>query len=137
MKSLHISINIAHSGCKPSNFMSLFTQSLQVFLPYPYTSSLPPPHFYISSTLSHSCAPDAQTTSNCHASPHPPHSEYPRDCTNPHFSSCPSRHSTHPSHHHTLRSLKTLHIACYILWKLSPFRILNFRKFVDFPCRVS
>ena len=46
LKSLHISLNTAHLGCKPSTFMSSFTHSLQVFLFLPL--HLPPPHFYIS-----------------------------------------------------------------------------------------
>ena len=32
MKSLHTSLNTAHSGCKPSTFMSLSTHCFQVFL---------------------------------------------------------------------------------------------------------
>ena len=32
MKSLHTSLNTAHSGCKPSTFMSSSTHSFQVFL---------------------------------------------------------------------------------------------------------
>ena len=36
IKSLHISLNIAHSVCRPNYFMSSFTHSLQVFfLPLP------------------------------------------------------------------------------------------------------
>ena len=35
IESLHISLNIAHSGCRPNNFMSSFTFSSQVFLPLP------------------------------------------------------------------------------------------------------
>ena len=34
MKLLHISLNTAHSGCKPSAFISSFTHSYQVFLPH-------------------------------------------------------------------------------------------------------
>ena len=34
-KPLHISLNTAHSGCKPSTFISSFTHSYQVFLPLP------------------------------------------------------------------------------------------------------
>ena len=33
MKSLDMSMNITYSGCRPSNFMSSFTHSSQVFLP--------------------------------------------------------------------------------------------------------
>ena len=32
MKFLHTSLNTAHSGCKPSTFMSLSTHSIQVFI---------------------------------------------------------------------------------------------------------
>ena len=35
MRSLHISLNTTHSGCKPSSFISSLTHSLQVFLPLP------------------------------------------------------------------------------------------------------
>ena len=35
MKPVHISLNTAHSGCKPSAFISSFTHSYQVFLPLP------------------------------------------------------------------------------------------------------
>ena len=35
MKSIHTSLNTAHPGCNPSNFMSSFTHSPQVFLPLP------------------------------------------------------------------------------------------------------
>ena len=57
----------------------------------PYISPPPPPPFYrpIPNHL-HSYTPDAQTTSICHASPHPPHSVHPEDCTNPHCISHPS-----------------------------------------------
>ena len=35
MRPLHISLNTAHSGCKPNSSVSSFTHSLQVFLPLP------------------------------------------------------------------------------------------------------
>ena len=35
MRSLHISLNTTHSGCKPSSSISSLTHSLQVFLPLP------------------------------------------------------------------------------------------------------
>ena len=35
MRPLHIFLNTAHSGCKPSSSVSSFTHSLQVFLPLP------------------------------------------------------------------------------------------------------
>jgi hypothetical protein len=43
MKSLHISLDIVHSGCKPINFMLSLTHSIlsKSSCPYPYTSPLP------------------------------------------------------------------------------------------------
>ena len=35
MRPIHISLNTAHSGCKPSSFLSSFTRSIWVFLPLP------------------------------------------------------------------------------------------------------
>ena len=46
MKPLHISLNTAHSGCKPSTFISSFTHSYQAFLLLPAHLTPPPPHFY-------------------------------------------------------------------------------------------
>ena len=45
-KFLHTSLNIALSGCNPSNIMSSFTHSPQVFLPLPRTFHLS--HHHIS-----------------------------------------------------------------------------------------
>ena len=78
MKYLRISMNIAHSGCKPSTIMPSFTRTFSPSLPapsYPYNSPLPSPHFY-RPTLNHpqAYAPDAQTTSICLASTPLPHS---------------------------------------------------------------
>ena len=62
MKPLHISLNTAHSGCKPSSSVSFFTHSLQVSCPCPHTSPLPPPHFYRPTPNHlHSYVPHAQT----------------------------------------------------------------------------
>ena len=52
MKPLHIFLNTAHSGCKPSSSMSSFKHSLQVFLPLPLLFSPLPPHFYRDDTQS-------------------------------------------------------------------------------------
>ena len=98
MKSLHISLNTAQAGCKPSTFMSSFTHSLQVSYSSPYISPLPPPLFYRSIlNHPHTYAPDAQTTSICHASPHPPHFFlcHPEDCTNPHCAFYPFNDTPH------------------------------------------
>ena len=100
MRSLHISLNTTHSGCKPSSSISSLTHSLQVFLPLPHISPLPPPHFYKPTPNHlHSYAPHVQTTSISPASPPQPHSEPSKDCTNPHcaflsFSDTPHIHLT-------------------------------------------
>ena len=93
MMSLHISLNTAYSGCKPSTSMSSFTHSLQVFLFLPLhltpaTSTFLQANIQSSTLLSY--APDAQTTSICHASPYRPHFVCPKDCTNPHCTFYPS-----------------------------------------------
>ena len=50
MKSLHTSLNTAHSGCKPSTFMSLTAHYPHILskssFSSPYISPLPPPPFY-------------------------------------------------------------------------------------------
>ena len=62
---------------------------------------MPPPPFYRPiPKYPNSYAPDAQTTSICHASPQLPHSVHPEDCTNPHcvsYSSATPRTSISPS----------------------------------------
>ena len=85
MRSLHTFLNTAHSGCKPSTSMSSSTHFFQVSLFFslhlaPATSAFyrPTPNH------PHSYAPDAQSTSICHASPHTPHSAHSKDCKNPH-----------------------------------------------------
>ena len=61
------------SWCHPSHLLSKSSYSS------PYISPLPPLYFYrLTPNHPHSYAPDAQATSICHASPHPPHSVYPR-----------------------------------------------------------
>ena len=98
---------LMHSSCTTltslTSFLSLFLIKkksitvLQALVSYKssysflYISSLPPPPFYRPTpNHPHSYAPDAQTTSVCHASRHPPHSVYPKDCTNPHCTFYPS-----------------------------------------------
>ena len=84
-----------YPSCKPSNIMSSFTHSPQVFLPctfYPlHIPPQPPLHFYrTTQNHPHSNAPNVQTTSICHTSPHQPHSEHLEDCTTPYCAFCPS-----------------------------------------------
>ena len=77
LKTLHTSKKIAQSGFRPSNFMSSLTHSPQVILSCP---KLHLHHLHFSASqypmaILHSYAPDAQTISIWHASPHQQHSE--------------------------------------------------------------
>ena len=118
MKPLHISLNTAHSGCKPSTFISSFTHSYQVFLPLP--THLTP----VTTTFLHS---DTQSSlllrSIC-----PNHLNLP--CLTTSSTLCTPRrlqihtafpilqwHSAHPSHHHPFCSLQTLQI-CFLIFTL-------------------
>ena len=90
MRSLHISLNTTHSGCKPSSSISSLTSHI-LSCPYPHISLLPPPHSYRpTSNHLYSYAPHAQTISIYHASPPQPHSEPSNDYTNPHCAFYPS-----------------------------------------------
>ena len=119
MKSLHISLDIVHSGCKPINFMLSLTHSLQVFLPLPlhFTPAMQlhistgwHPIIHILTFQMHKPPQSATPHHICQ-----PHIEYPKDCKNPHFAFHPS---THPYHHHMLHPLQTmpifsLHCPCF------------------------
>ena len=108
MRSLHISLNTTHSGCKPSSSISSFTHSFQVFLPLPAHLTPAATTFLQADTQSSPLLRSTcQTTSIYHASPPQPHSEPSKDCTNPHCAFYPQRHPTHPSRHHPLRPLQT------------------------------
>ena len=74
MKSLHISLSTAHSECKPSTFMSSSTHSFQVFLFLLLHLTSATSTFLQADTQSSTILlyKDIQTTSICHASPHPP-----------------------------------------------------------------
>ena len=85
MKPLHISLNTAHSGCKPNAFISSFTIHTKSSFLYPHISPLPPPHFYRQThNHPHSYVPHAQTTSIYPASPPHQRSVHPKDFINPH-----------------------------------------------------
>ena len=101
MRSLHISLNTAHSGCKPSTLMSLSTHSPSFSIP-PLTSR--PCHLHLSTgryPIIHTprlqmLKPPQSTPPHCHAS----HSVHPENCTNPHcisYSSVTPRTSISPS----------------------------------------
>ena len=127
MKSLHISQNIARSGCRPSNFRSSFTQSPQVFLPLhsnPASSTLLPNHL-------RSHTPDAQTISIYHASPQWPHAFNTQKTTNGGVTCFAfygfNATSTNLSHHHThcplqamlifsLHCPSSVYLSLYMTW---------------------
>ena len=123
MKSLHISLNTAHSGCKPRTSMSLSTHSLchsmslsTHSLP---KSPIPPP-------TSHPC--HLHISTGWHQIIHTPMFQMPKppQSATPHHirhtlytqktvqihTSLPilQRHSIHPSHHHPIRPLQTMQI---------------------------
>ena len=91
MKPLHISLNTAHSGCKPSAFISSFTHSYQVFLPLPAHLTPATTTFLQADTQS---SPLLCSTCPNHlnlpASPPHQRSVHPKDCTIPHCVSYPS-----------------------------------------------
>ena len=123
MRPLHISLNTAHSWCKPNSSISSFTHSLQVFLPLPahlisatttflQGDSVTPNH-------THSYVPHAQTTSIYHASPL---QTLNTQKTIQDLTSLPilQSHTKHPSHHHTLCSPQALQILSLHCPCLSP-----------------
>ena len=94
--------------------MSLSTQSFQVFLFLPLHLTPATSTFLQANTQSSTLLRSQmlQTTSICHASPHPPHSVHPEDCTQIHTAfPILQRHPTHPSHHHPFGPLQTLQIC--------------------------
>ena len=116
MRSLHISLNTTHSGCKPSSSISSLTHSLQVFPPLPAHLTPATTTFLQADTQS---SPLLRSTCPNHA---------PQSTTPHHLSDTLNsqktvkihtalfilqRHLTHPSHHHPFRSLQTLQI-CYL-----------------------
>ena len=111
MRPLHISLNTAHSGCKPSSSISSFTHSLPVLLPLPAHLTPATTTFLQADTQClYSHVPHAQTTSIYHASPPQPRSEHIKTVQD--ITSLPilQGHTTHPSHHRTLCSPQALHI---------------------------
>ena len=84
MKPLHISLNTAHSGCKPSTFISSFTHSYQVFLPLPaHLTPTTTTTFLQADTQSSSLL--CSTCPNHLNLPHLTTSSTPKDRTNPHI----------------------------------------------------
>ena len=79
MKSLHIYLNIVHS------------QAISCHLSHNLPKSSCPTTFLQTNTQSSTpLRSKCPTTSICHASPHPPHSEHPEDYANPRCPFCPS-----------------------------------------------
>ena len=88
---MHLSLNIAHSGCRPSNFMSSFThfpqvsQSLPIFfICHFHTSTCRHPIIYILLQM-------PKPSHFAMALPHQPHFECPKNCSNPRYAFYPSR----------------------------------------------
>ena len=114
MRPLLTSLNTAHSGCKPSSSMSSV-----IF--YTFSPCLSAPAY-----TSHPCHHHISTGRHPIISTHTFHMLKPPKSTMPHhlshavntqktvqdLSSLPilQRHTTHPSHHHTLCSLQALQI---------------------------
>ena len=114
MKSLHISLKTAHSGCKPtkhfpkflSSIIHTFYPSLPSYSSHSYTSPLPPPPFYRSITKS-----STLIRSRC-----PNHLNLPCLTTSAtlcilkrlYKSTLSLNNSTHPSHHHSLQAMQIL-----------------------------
>ena len=129
MKSLHTSLKTAHSGRKPSTFMSSSTHPFHVFLFLPYIAPFSPPHFFRPTPNHHHYYYyTVSFTLNVSAIIHTPtlHMPKPPQSTPPHHLidalytqktvqihialSILQRHSTHPSHHHSLRPLQAMQI---------------------------
>ena len=119
MKSLHISLNTAHSGCNPSTSMSSFTHSLQVFLFLPLHLTPATSTFLQADTQSstlvrfrcpnHLNLPCLTTSATL----------YTQKTVQIHTAlSILQRHSARPSHHHPFHPLQTtqifsLHCPCF------------------------
>ena len=87
--SLHIFLNIAHTGYKPpTQGISCHPLRLRTLpkssCPCPHIS--PPPNF-----CNHPHSQDVQTFSICHVLPHQPHNKYPEGFTNPPCTFYPSK----------------------------------------------
>ena len=130
MRPLHISLNTAHSGCKPCLTVSSFTHSLHVFLPLsthltPATTSQSRTHFNRPTPNHlHSYVPHAQTISIYNTLPPQPRSEYPKNClkTSLLFLSFRDTCITNPSQHPMLCSLQAMKIlSLYCLFNLISF----------------
>ena len=114
MKPLHISLNTAHSACKPSAFISLFTHSYQVFLPL---------HAHLTPATTTFLQADTQSSSllcsTCPNHPNLPHLTTSATLSTPKrlylqiHTAFPilQRHSAHPSHHHLYPSSHTKCVA--------------------------
>ena len=121
MRPLHISLNTAHSACKPSSSISSFTHSYRLS---PSTRTSHPCHHHIStgrhpiiSTLTlHMPKPPQSTT------PHHFCQALNTQKTVQVLTSLPilQRHPTHPSHHHALCSLQAMQIISLHCLCLSP-----------------
>ena len=112
MKSLHISLNTAHSACKPSTSMSSFTHSLQIFLFLPLHHG-PAIFTFLQADTQSSTLLCSRCPNQLNPQPHNIcHTLYTQKTVQIHTAlSILQRHSTHPSHHHPFCSLQTLQIC--------------------------
>ena len=131
MKSLHISLNTAHSECKPSAFISSFTHLYQVFFPLPAHLTPATTTFL-----------QADTQSSSLHMPKPPQSTLPHHLINALYTQKTvqihtafpilQRHSAHSSHHHLFCPLQTLQIHFLHRPGLSPICQCNLDT-ISFP----
>ena len=113
MRSLHISSNTTHSGCKPSSLLHIIPHTFFLSLPAPTRTSHPCHHhistgrYPIISTLTLHMPKPPQSTTPHHLS----HTLNPQKTVQIHTAlSILQRHPTHPSHHHPFLALPTLQI---------------------------
>ena len=114
MKPLHISLNTAHSACKPSTLISSFTHSYQVFLPLPA---------HLTPATTTFLQADIQSSPLTFHMPKPPQSTPPHHLIHALYTQKTvqihtaflilQRHSAHPSHHHPFHPLQTMQI-CFL-----------------------
>ena len=110
MKPLHISLNTAHSGCKPSSFMSSFTVTLFLPLPTHLSLQISTGRHPIIPTFTLQMLKPSQSAMPHHLSYTLNTKKTVQNLTVLTTLSVLQRHSTYPSHHHTLCYLQAMQI---------------------------
>ena len=95
--SIHISLKMAHSGCRPSNFMSFFTHSCFSAPAHTFHLHISARRHPIIPTLTLKMPRPSQFAMPYHISH--AHTEYPEGCINLHCTFYPSRTLHIPSQH--------------------------------------